>query len=62
MKKVVELQPRKHVYEVDRCAGCSEVIQGDYTELGLPSGDGKTVKHIALCEACSGAARKEGVI
>lgn len=62
MAKLVELQPRKHVYDIDQCAGCGDVIEGDYTELGLPSADGKEIKHIALCVSCSGVAAKEGAI
>ena len=60
MGSVVELQPKKHVYEIDHCAGCGDVVAGEYTELGLPSGDGNEIKHIALCDGCSGEARKVG--
>lgn len=62
MSKVIELQPRKHIYELDHCSGCGGVVVGDYLELGLPSLDNKQIKHIALCSSCSGVAKKEGVI
>ena len=62
MAKIFELEPKKHSYELDQCAGCGDVIKGDYTEIGLPSGDGNEIKHIALCTFCSGVAVKEGVI
>ena len=52
MGKVVELKPRKHIYELEQCAGCGKEIKEHYTELGLPSGDNKTVTHIALCNGC----------
>lgn len=62
MQKVVNLDPKKHIYELDNCSGCSAVIEGDYMEIGLPSYDGKEVKHIALCGSCSSLAKGEGVI
>lgn len=62
MAKVFELQLKKHFYELDKCAGCNDVIEGDYTEIGLSSCDGKEIKHIALCVSCSGVAVKEGAI
>lgn len=62
MSKVIELEPIKHVYEIDQCAGCRVVIDDEYTEIGLPSGDGKIVKHIALCSKCTRSAEKAGVI
>ena len=52
MAKVVLFEPRKHVYELENCAGCGKKVEEHYTELGLPSADNKTVTHIALCDNC----------
>lgn len=62
MEKVVALKPKKHVYELENCAGCGKTIGDHYTEIGLPSGDNKTVTHIALCSKCTAIAKGEGVI
>lgn len=64
MDRIIDVQRngREHIYDIDNCAGCGEVIEGIYEELGLPSGDNKSVTHIALCEQCSGIAKSEGVI
>lgn len=62
MSNVIDLPTRKHIYELDYCAGCGDLITGVYTELGLPSGDGQQLKHIALCSECSSVSKKEGVI
>ena len=62
MAKVVLFEPRKHVYELENCAGCGKKIEGDFTELGLPSPDNKVMTHIALCSKCTAIAKSEGVI
>ena len=62
MGKVIALQPRKHVYELEYCAGCGQKIEDHYTEIGLPSGDNRTITHIALCSDCTAVAKSEGVI
>lgn len=62
MAKVVLFEPRKHVYELENCAGCGKKIEGDFTELGLPSPDNKILTHIALCTKCTAIAKSEGVI
>lgn len=62
MAKVLEFRPKKHVYELSRCAGCGKEIRGNYTELGLHSGQGDVVTHIALCFVCAKSAEKVGVI
>ena len=62
MSKVIDLQPRKHIYMLDHCAGCGTTSLDVYTEIGLPSPDNKEIKHIALCGRCSGVAKEKGVI
>ncbi|MFB4473732.1 hypothetical protein ACDI16_12480 [Oceanobacillus caeni] len=62
MPEVLEFKPIKHVYNTDHCSGCQREIVGSYTELGLPSGDGKRMEHIALCKRCATTAQKQGVI
>jgi len=62
LSKVIELQPRKHIYVLDHCAGCGTTSLDAYTEIGLPSPDNKEITHIALCNKCSGVAKKEGAI
>ena len=52
MGTVIALQPKKHIYELEQCAGCGKTIKEHYTELGLPSGDNRAVTHIALCNGC----------
>lgn len=61
MAKLVKLDIRKHVYDIDNCAGCGDTIVGYYREIGLPSPDNKVVRHIALCNGCSKIVNKEGV-
>lgn len=60
--KVIKIDTIQHIYDIERCAGCSVPITGEYVELGLPSPDGSTLKHIALCESCGGIAENEGVL
>jgi len=62
MGKIIKLESRKHIYDIDNCAGCGNAITGEYKEIGLPSPDNKEVRHIALCNKCSKVAKKEGVL
>ena len=62
MGKVIALQPKKHIYELEQCAGCGKAIEEHYTEIGLPSGDNSKIVHIALCSKCTKIAKGEGVI
>lgn len=59
--KVIKLDTIQHKYELENCAGCHKPITGEYEEIGLPSGDGKEMKHIALCERCFKVAESHGV-
>lgn len=58
MKDVIQLsgfesRRKQHIYELEKCAGCGCIIADSgesYFELELD--EGKTIRHIALCEAC----------
>lgn len=60
MQKVIELKPKKHIYKLDYCSGCSDVIGSEYTEVCLPGSD--DITHIALCKSCGDEAKREGII
>lgn len=60
--KVIKLDTVQHTYEIEECAGCHKLIIGEYTEIGLPSGNGLEIKYIALCDSCSSVAENEGIL
>lgn len=59
--KVVDLYTTHHNYDIEECAGCGELIKGEYIDIGLPSADGSRVEHIALCDPCGEVAEGAGV-
>lgn len=59
--KIVKLDIIQHTYTLESCAGCNEPITGEYVEVGLPSIDGSTMEHIALCVSCGEIADNVGV-
>lgn len=59
---VITIDSRRHIYELTHCSGCNVPVGNEYVEIGLPSVDGSQIKHIALCNECSGVAELEGVI
>lgn len=61
MGNVVSMKPREHVYKLDQCSGCNEVITNEYVEISLYSDDKQLVNHIALCNECNEVAESVGV-
>lgn len=60
MGKVIQFQPKKHVYHTDQCSGCHKEIEEneEYTEIVMDHIDRK--EHIALCSQCYKSAMKYG--
>ena len=57
MKKIIQLgdyEPRrkKHIYELDHCAGCNRTIADDEGYFELELDEGQLIRHIALCQDC----------
>lgn len=57
MKKIIQLgdyEPRrkKHIYELDHCAGCNRTIAEGENCYKLELDEGRVIRYILLCEAC----------
>jgi len=53
MGKVIELQLKKHFYELDECVGCGKDASLGYSEIEIPDEETGDIKHLALCDRCT---------
>lgn len=52
MGKVIALNVKQHVYEVDNCLMCGKENKADQIEVSFPKT--KEIKHISFCLDCYG--------
>jgi len=50
MGKVIVLNVKRHVYEVDNCSVCGKENKADQIEVSFPKA--KEIKHISICLDC----------
>lgn len=50
MGKVIALNVKQHVYEVDNCSMCGKENKADQIEVSFPKA--KEIKHISFCVDC----------
>lgn len=53
-----ESRRKQHIYELDHCAGCQRVIADSEGYYELELDEGKTIRHIALCDSCNDEAEE----
>lgn len=59
MSKVIKLKPKKHIYNLDNCAGCNVKLNDIelYYEGQISKQENRVIEHIGLCPSCNKTAK-----